>query len=263
MEHVAEVLIVDDEEYNRVVLVGLAKELGYVPLQADNARAAVEIVRTHAVDLVFLDLELSGAKGDDAARALRKLPGGHGPLLIATTGHDSEEARQRCRTAGIDGFLLKPFDSQQVREVIRLARAARTGAAAASIAVSASARGTVEEPRPVLRAFQLYAQGANESADEAARRFVFALRHEIAAIRAGSNADARIAITSAAHRLRTLGALVHAQRVSDAAVLLQNRASVAAPAQLGELVENAVRETEQLITMLREAGVVVDAPGSP
>ena len=233
-------MIVDDEDYNRLVLAGLAKELGYHPLTAPNAAAALDIARQEPIEVVFLDLELPGTKGDEAARLLRGLPDGDRPVLIATTGQDSEDSRRRCRDAGMDGFLLKPFSGEQVRELIARVKRQRT-AAAALVPDAAS-----EPPPSRWRAFQLYAQGANESFPEAARRYLEALDHEVAAIRAAGALDDREALQRAGHRLRTLGALVQAHEVNSIAARLQDQAATLGPPELAALIADIVRETSKL-----------------
>jgi len=226
-------LIVDDEDYNRLVLAGLAQELGYRPLTAADGAAALDLARRHPIDVAFLDLELPGTKGDDTARLLRRLPGGDQPVLIATTGQDSEASRQRCRDAGMDGFLLKPFTGEQVRELIAQVRGrrAKTGR---------------------FHAFHLYAQGSDKTVAEATQHYLLALDHEMAAILAAQAADDRAALRAAGHRLRTLGALVQSHPVNAAAARLQDLAATLSPPDLASLVAELARETARLKAELNE-----------
>lgn len=229
-------LIVDDEDYNRLVLAGLAKELGYRPLLAGDADSALEIARSQPLDVVFLDLDLPGIKGDETARLLRKLPGGEKPILIATTGHDSAEARRRCKKAGMDGFLLKPFDVAQVRDLIARVRRPSSAPAPAADEAAPSSR----------RTFELYAKGATESADEAVHRFFTALDEEISAVRRAGMRSQRGAMAAAGHRLRTLGALVRADRLCEAAIRMQDDALTMSEGELAEAVADLEREAKRL-----------------
>jgi CheY-like chemotaxis protein len=213
-------LIVDDEEYNRVVAAGLARELGYEPLMAANAAEALEIARRHTFEIVFIDLELPRTKGDELARELRRLPHGEGPLFIAMTGQDSEAARLRCREAGMDGFVLKPFDAGEVRELIT--RLSRT------------------------RAFELYARGAGESVEFALERFLRALDEETGHLGAAFKADDRSALAGAAHRLRTLAALGAARSLNALSARLQECAATLAAAELQMLVDEILGEARTL-----------------
>ncbi|MFI5335879.1 MAG: ATP-binding protein, partial [Opitutales bacterium] len=100
------VLVVDDEEYNRVTLSALLDELGYTSVLAANADAALAAARTGHFDAVFLDFDLPGRNGPDIARELRTLPG-YPPTvpIIAATAFNTPEKRDLCQAAGMSAFL--------------------------------------------------------------------------------------------------------------------------------------------------------------
>ena len=54
--------------------------------------------------LIFLDWELPGLKGGDIARQIRAREDGQGPIIVATTAHDSEEMRERSCRPGWTSF---------------------------------------------------------------------------------------------------------------------------------------------------------------
>ncbi|MDD3180498.1 MAG: ATP-binding protein [Opitutaceae bacterium] len=261
----ATALILDDEEYNRIVLAGLARELGYEPLLAGDAASSLAVVGERLIDVMFIDLELQGSKGYDTARLLRQLPGGKNAVIIATTGRDSDEARRRCQQAGMNGFLLKPFEGEQVREVIRRVREERGAGCVPGASPPPGPLSPKVAPGgnpPILRALQLYAQGANQTVVEAARRYGTAVDQEIAIIQQGLACEDRPALAAAGHRLRTLGALVQARSVNEAARLLEERALTLSQPELAELVNQLVSDTAQLKEALRQACLSI-TPGGP
>jgi len=208
IDGVSRALIVDDEPYNRLVVAGLAAELGYVTVSAAGPEAAREAFSREIVDVVFLDLELAAAKGTDLARSLRAGPHGSLPLIFAITGSDSAEARERAAAAGMDGFLLKPFSREQIAAAVTAAR---------------------------RRAFELYARGAGKTVEQAEADFFASLQIEAEAIAAASGPWDRAALKNAGHRLRTLGALGRRAALSALAISLETTALSAEPEALAAL----------------------------
>jgi len=236
------VLIVDDEEYNRVVAAGLARELGYEPLTASHAADALDIARRQPLEVIFIDLELPGTKGDELARELRQLPHGERPLLVAMTGQDSEEVRRRCREAGMEGFVLKPFDAGEVRELIGRVRADRASEGGGGNGTPAGPEGAP----PGLKAFELYAKGADQSVEFALQKFLHALDEETARLGAAFAAGDRPAVAGAAHRLRTLAALVADRSLNALSARLQDSAAALTAPGLDGLVNEILGATRKL-----------------
>jgi signal transduction histidine kinase/ligand-binding sensor domain-containing protein/CheY-like chemotaxis protein/HPt (histidine-containing phosphotransfer) domain-containing protein len=253
-------LIVEDEHYNQVVLRGIALELGYTPHVAGNAEQAEALLANPAFDVVFLDWELPGLKGGDIARRIRVRPGGENPIIIAMTAHDSDDIRRRCREAGMDGFLRKPYDLAQVRSLLREALADRTR----------SVRPTDDEPAaemparpagPDLHAFELYARGAADAGEtgDAIQCFVDAVDREAAAIEAALPADEADKLAHAAHRLYAVAALVSGAELMQATKDLE---LLPPSAQAAERRRLAVRVLDAAAT-LRTAVSARRPPAAP
>ncbi|MDX1517400.1 MAG: response regulator, partial [Woeseiaceae bacterium] len=112
-------LIVDDEELARR---GLELRLQNYPdieicAQSRNGREALEHVRTHAPDLMFLDVQMPGMDGFDV---LRRLSGNDMPAVIFVTAYD-EFALKAFDANAID-YLLKPINDERLAEAIERAR---------------------------------------------------------------------------------------------------------------------------------------------
>jgi hypothetical protein len=102
-----------------------------------------------------------------------------------------------------------------------------------------------------LRAFELYAQGASESTDEALGRFASALDGECETLRAGWGQGDRDAIRSSGHRIRTLGALARDRAVNEAAARLQDQALTASHDELAAFVAETLETVEALWNRIR------------
>ena len=87
-------LIVDDEPYNRTVLAGICRDLGYDPLTADTLPQAREALDSRVVAVAFLDLELEGQGGRSLGRS------GAARQQADAVGLDGLAAAQPCPSAG-------------------------------------------------------------------------------------------------------------------------------------------------------------------
>ena len=125
------VLVAEDNEINALLIQAMLSRLGHLPTVVGNGLSAVTSVATaHAMgagyDLVLMDLHLPGMDGFDATRRIRSLgrDGGQIPI-VALTANAFAEDRDACRNAGMDGFVVKPVDRQQLEAAIRDACAVR------------------------------------------------------------------------------------------------------------------------------------------
>lgn len=121
------ILLVEDNLVNQTVALTLLKQIGHTAHVANNGRKAVDMIATGDFDLVFLDLQMPEMGGLEAANAVRKLPLQKQPRIIALTANAFEEDREKCLSAGMDGFISKPFRLENLAREI--AAAANTGTA--------------------------------------------------------------------------------------------------------------------------------------
>ena len=114
------VLVADDASVNREVTAAMLGELGHGAVVVENGREAVSRVLREPFDLVLMDMEMPGMNGLEATAAIRaeESRGGAGLPVVALTGHDSAEDRQRCEAAGMNGYLVKPISIASLREEI-------------------------------------------------------------------------------------------------------------------------------------------------
>src|SRR5262249_5252144 len=131
------VLVVDDDEFNRLVL---RRYLPSPPLRvafAVNGRAALEAAEREWPDIVLLDLEMPVMDGYQTAyelRAIERAQGRKRCLIVAISSNDEERIVARARATGCDEYLVKPA----AREALWRILGATGGAAAAKQASSAA-----------------------------------------------------------------------------------------------------------------------------
>lgn len=116
-------LIAEDIEINREILIALLKDSGLIIECAEDGQIAVNMVmfNVEKYDIVFMDLQMPNLGGLDAARQIRELPErkrGRLPIIAMTANVLKEDVRA-CMEAGMDDHLSKPLDIEKVLEKLR------------------------------------------------------------------------------------------------------------------------------------------------
>ncbi|TAN70748.1 MAG: PAS domain S-box protein [Methylobacter sp.] len=108
------VLVVDDTEVNRALLLDMLSRVGFEVVGAANGRACLDSAKTQLPDLILLDMVMPEMDGLEAARCLRSLPGlGQTPIIAVSSsasGIDVAEAMD----AGVSAFLSKPIKMKRM-----------------------------------------------------------------------------------------------------------------------------------------------------
>ncbi len=113
------ILVVDDNEANRIVAETVLRRGGYEVHLATNGREAIAAVRTLAPDLVLMDVQMPEMDGLAATAAIRA---GEDPAhrrpIYALTAATSGEDRVRCQEAQMDGYIAKPLRREELLETV-------------------------------------------------------------------------------------------------------------------------------------------------
>ena len=109
------VLVVDDEEMNRVLLERLLKSHGYEVLTVASGDAALETLRHLRVDLVLLDVQMPGVNGFDVCTQIKRAPETRLIPVALVTGLNDRDDKIRGLRAGADDFIAKPFDREELQ----------------------------------------------------------------------------------------------------------------------------------------------------
>lgn len=117
---VGNVLLVEDNELNQVVGVGILTGLGITVDVASDGRQAVTMAADHHYDAVFMDCHMPVMDGFTATAEIRRSEGDrHHTPIIALTAAALPEDRARCAAAGMDDYLTKPITPEGVEEHLR------------------------------------------------------------------------------------------------------------------------------------------------
>ena len=112
------VLVVDDVTTNRQLLLETLRPLGFDTLEAADGQEAVQLAQRCPPDLVLMDLAMPVLDGLSATRLLRATPGTQDIAVIALTANASNQHRLDAQQSGANAFLAKPFDRQELLDLI-------------------------------------------------------------------------------------------------------------------------------------------------
>ncbi len=116
-----DILVVQDNTVNQRVVSALLRRRGHAVTLASNGAEAVELCGASHFDVVLMDLHMPDMDGLEATRAIRarERTAANGRVrIIALTADAFAGDRDKCLQAGMDGYLSKPVDSNELFRTI-------------------------------------------------------------------------------------------------------------------------------------------------
>ena len=199
------VLVVDDNDVNRIYMLHLLRKNGHTPLAAADGGQALALAASQAVDCILMDVQLPDMDGLAVTRAIRDgqcLPFNPPDVpILALTAFAMQGDRERCLAAGMDDHVAKPVRGRDLlwamARVIE-GRGGRPAQPAASQAVldlsEFSRKGNMEFAAELLTLFVELAEPKGRELAEAAQRGDVAaasgLAHDLAGMAGPLRAEA-------------------------------------------------------------------------
>ncbi|RQW88492.1 MAG: response regulator [Geobacter sp.] len=115
---VPRVLVVEDGEENRFLLVSLLEQAGFEVRSAANGLQAVELFQEYHPDFIWMDIRMPVMDGREATRLIRETEGGRETKIVAISASGLAEERTSFLSAGFDELLPKPYHEQQIYEMM-------------------------------------------------------------------------------------------------------------------------------------------------
>jgi CheY-like chemotaxis protein len=159
----ARVLLVEDNEINQQVACELLRAVGFVVDVADNGEIAVAQVQARfqagvPYDIVLMDMQMPVMDGVTASRLIRETFGAEQLPIVAMTANAMKADRERCLGAGMNGFVTKPIDPEELwKALLSLVniRAGMGGQAQFSLPQTFPANDAAQDVVQALRAIPL------------------------------------------------------------------------------------------------------------
>lgn len=122
-EYPLRILLAEDNPINQKVAVKMLARLGYKCAVASTGLEVLQALRNSTFDLILMDLQMPEMDGIEATkRILAEFPALERPQIYALTANVLESHRSHCISIGMDGFLSKPVNVNDLKHVIQLTR---------------------------------------------------------------------------------------------------------------------------------------------
>lgn len=113
------VLVVEDMAVSRLLLCQLLQRSGFFCTGAANGGQALEMVHSFRPQAILMDLRMPGIDGFETTRRLKSYESTASIPVLALTGSSEQEDRDSALSAGVDEFLTKPINLDQLLLALR------------------------------------------------------------------------------------------------------------------------------------------------
>ena len=110
------ILLVEDNAVNQLLALRLLERRGHTVTTAGDGREGLDALARSSFDVVLMDVQMPRVDGFEATAAIRAAERGTNrhQIIIAMTAHALKGDRERCRSAGMDGYLAKPISAERL-----------------------------------------------------------------------------------------------------------------------------------------------------
>jgi CheY-like chemotaxis protein len=112
------ILMAEDNPINQRVGTLILQRAGFVIDVVSDGQEAVEAQIANSYDVILMDCQMPSVDGFEASRQIRSLKSKQ-PVIIAVTANALAGERERCLQAGMDDYLSKPFQAEELIAVVR------------------------------------------------------------------------------------------------------------------------------------------------
>jgi CheY-like chemotaxis protein len=123
--HHARVLLVEDNQLNRLVVCNTLHYYGVEVTEAEDGLKAVDLLRDHTYDVILMDLQMPGMDGLEATRIIRTILQLDTPI-VALTANAFRKDIEKCMQVGMNDYVTKPFEEKALVDTV-LKHASRLG----------------------------------------------------------------------------------------------------------------------------------------
>jgi len=113
------ILIVEDNEKNRLLIKDILLYHGYEVIEAENGKEGVRMAKGYLPDLILMDIQMPVMDGFTAIKMLKDDPATKNIKIIALTSFAMKGDRGSIMGAGFDDYIAKPFDTRKLPGMVK------------------------------------------------------------------------------------------------------------------------------------------------
>lgn len=248
------ILVAEDNPVNQQIASAMLRKRGHTVFVAANGREAVKMVQSHDFDIVLMDVQMPEMDGLTATRKIHALDGYADLPIVALTAHALVEERERCRDAGMTGFLTKPFKGQQLLSLVE--NTARPSMHRSTDDRHIAVQDGTASPPVNLNAFResMREVGIEEVVDTILATFCAEMPERINALKLAANANDMGAIAGTAHAMKSAAGAIHAVALANGMDRLEDAANQGDTKATRRLVQEAYRKIDDTMAFLDNSG---------
>jgi len=121
-ESKCKILVAEDNKSNQFIMLHMLEKYGYSAHIASNGDEVIKALEEKPYDIILMDIQMPHLNGLDTTKIIRdkeKNTGKHIPI-IAVTAHGMKEDRKKCLEAGMDQYITKPVNPEELNKVIAI-----------------------------------------------------------------------------------------------------------------------------------------------
>jgi len=246
---ILKILLAEDNPVNQKLAAKILERRGYSVAIAENGAAAVALWEKEPFDLILMDVQMPEMDGFEATARIRekeKALGRHTPI-VAMTAHALKGDRERCLEAGMDGYVAKPIQREELFAAIEKATSSKTDEPATAAAPSGTAGEAGAPPIDVEAALRRF-EGDREFLMELLGEFLDYVPGEVQVLReCRENGDSK-RFERSAHSIKGAAANLEVEALRAAALKLEEAGREGRMGSSEELVAQLEQEYGRLKT---------------
>ena len=221
-------LLVEDNQVNQEVALGVLENLGYRAEVVGDGRSALDALRRQDYDLVLMDCYLPGMDGYEASRLIRRRDTdvrNHEIPIVATTANAMAGDREKCLAAGMNGYVSKPLRSEELEQAIEEWTGGAPSALPLAAALPTPAANPAAAPAFDREDFLGRVMGNQNLANRILRRFLSDMPGQLALLAEAVSAGDPQQVRLHAHSIKGAAASVGGVEIREAAWRLEQQAT--------------------------------------
>jgi CheY-like chemotaxis protein len=116
----AQILVAEDHLMNMVLIKEVLTNMGLEVIQAANGQEVLELLKDYEPALIFMDINMPVLDGFETTKRIRALNNSRKDIpIVALTADAMKEDKERCRQAGMNDYVSKPFRLKEIEAVLK------------------------------------------------------------------------------------------------------------------------------------------------